>query len=282
MSKAKLEHNGNEITAEWIFLSPAAAKDWLARNVNIRKMNERRAKKYARDILKDQWNPNGESMKFDRHGNMIDGQTRCRAVELANKGIWTLVVKGVETTTNVDTGKSRTLSQILASLGHQSSAALAGAINYFYSYEQTQGFGRGGSIEAATYTDSLLFLETQPELLESLRHTMKTRTLFGRWSLHAALHYIFRMKTDKEFADKFYSELIEGFNMTAYSPLYHLREKLISAYRSESRLKPDPMAGMVIKAWNYWLDNRSIKVFKYNYANDGVPAIKGMDKEDWK
>jgi hypothetical protein len=61
------------------------------------------------------WQFNGESIKQDKDGNIIDGQHRLAAIASSSNSIITILVKGLskDSIKSIDTGKPRTASDVL-------------------------------------------------------------------------------------------------------------------------------------------------------------------------
>jgi hypothetical protein len=62
---------------------------------------------------------NGDTIRFDSHGTLIDGQHRLAAIVASNEGQVLLVVEGLDPTVfgTIDQGKPRTVANIIASTG---------------------------------------------------------------------------------------------------------------------------------------------------------------------
>jgi hypothetical protein len=260
-------------------ITPDMAQLWLLRNKNIRRLQESKLSLFAEAMSKDQWDLNGESIKFDKDGNLVDGQNRLTACVKANKSFTSAVAFGIDSAINVDRGKPRTVGQIIQAQEFAYDAnAMSAMINYLHAYKDegsagfvTVGHGR----HPLTLDDALRTAkENQQDLNYSIRATNKVKKIFNRYSLHAALHYLFCQTAGTALADQFYEGLITGLNLSSSDPVYHLREKLMKLKNNQIATPINAYAGMIIKGWNYFITGRSISNFKYTYAVDGVPEIK--------
>lgn len=263
-----------------VLVTPEMAANWLTRNKNIRSLEDATVLLYKENMLKGQWDFNGETVKFDKDGNMIDGQHRCTACVLSGKPFMTSVVYGVTSDINVDRGKIRKPDQIIKARGVSANPTIASAmISILHAYEDegSRGFATvGHGRHPLTMEDRVAFAEKESaNLNHSIVATDKTRKLFNKASLHAALHYIFADAVGRELADEFYSKLITGLDMNSNDPVYHLRERLLRAKREGGKqvTNINQYAGMIIKGWNYFITKRKIARFQFNYETDGVPAI---------
>ena len=73
-----------EPTVEIVDVSPGLAESWLARNPNNRNLRKAVLDAYARDIA-GRWTLASETVTFDVHGHMRDGQHRLNEAELPNR-----------------------------------------------------------------------------------------------------------------------------------------------------------------------------------------------------
>lgn len=105
---------------ETIKVTPEMAAEWLSANTdNNRKISRHLVNKYARDMMKGEWQQTGEAIKFDDQGHLIDGQHRLSAVVASKKNVPMLVVTGLknEVIQVVDTGRSRSAGDALTIAG---------------------------------------------------------------------------------------------------------------------------------------------------------------------
>lgn len=255
-----------EITPEW-------AESALALNKNFRNMTPLRYEKYRDEILNGRFKLNGETIKFDDSGRLIDGQNRLKAVVEARQPIKSLVVYGItqDAIPTIDVGQQRSLPQLLKSKNYEHPTILAGALGYVYRFEATGYFKTGDIISRE---ESLDFLKTHPTLIDAVRFTNHTWRLFNRWALHAAVYYTLSVKAGSELADQFYQPLMDGLNITSEeNPIYILREKLILEKSVESKMEQNAYAGLIIKAWNLWLTRGTVKQIRYKYHRENIPPI---------
>ena len=73
------------VSTEVITITPAVAADWLGKSNNVRGLNPHRARELALQMESNDWELNGESIKFDTKGDLVDGQHRLKACVMSNK-----------------------------------------------------------------------------------------------------------------------------------------------------------------------------------------------------
>lgn len=82
---------------------------------NYRRMNLSTVKIYAKDMKDGNWKENGETVKIDINGNLIDGQHRMQAIVDSGVSIEVIFVEGLDPSVadTIDIGRKRTIEQYL-------------------------------------------------------------------------------------------------------------------------------------------------------------------------
>lgn len=96
-------------------ITPEVATQMLATNIDRnRPISLARVEMYEHDMLSGKWLDNGETIKIDREGRLIDGQHRLRAIERSGVTLWMWVAHGVASNAfeTVDVGLTRTPRQL--------------------------------------------------------------------------------------------------------------------------------------------------------------------------
>ena len=65
------------VTTKLETITPAKAQKWLDKRADNRPMSEAYAKTLASAMTADEWEVNGETLKFNTNDDLIDGQHRC-------------------------------------------------------------------------------------------------------------------------------------------------------------------------------------------------------------
>ncbi len=107
MEKQKLQSKIEVIT-------PEIAKKYLSLSAGNRNLSPSNQRACERDISKGDWVLNGEAIKFNQSGKLVDGHHRLSAVVKTGKPIETLVVYGVADDIYIfDKGKPRSTTDTL-------------------------------------------------------------------------------------------------------------------------------------------------------------------------
>lgn len=82
---------------------------------NYRKINLGTVKIYAKDMKDGNWKENGETIKIDKNGNVIDGQHRLQAIVDSGVTIELIIIEGLDPSVadTIDIGRKRTIEQYL-------------------------------------------------------------------------------------------------------------------------------------------------------------------------
>jgi hypothetical protein len=75
-------------------------------------------------------------------------------------------------------------------------------------------------------------------------------------------------KHGEDITNLFFHQLITGVNLTPTSPVLLLRERAISWYSSKGIVSEQEKAALIIKAWNAYISNRSVKLLKYTRGGE--------------
>lgn len=259
-------------------VTPSIAELWLERNKNIRKFQASKINLFKQCMLDGKWDYNGETIKFNAEGNLVDGQNRLKACIEAGRSFRTSVVYGIESADNVDRGKPRSVGQLIQSLGIAYDSNIASAMtNFLFAYKITgeKSFSKPGlEAKQLTLDDAVEFVRDNiTDLNHSMSVTWRAKMLFNKCSLHAALHYLFSKTAGVALADEFYGGLISGTGLNANSPIYLLRERLLKIRSSGSQPNINPYAGLIIKAWNAFITGKPLTSLRFKYELEGMPKI---------
>lgn len=119
-----------QVTPEW------ALEVLAERNVNNRKADARRVRKYASDIINKRWHVINNGVGFFEDGTLADGQHRLLAVVETEKTVPMIVVYGVHpsATVAIDEGRPRSNADVGKILGMNVSNTALSASNYILEY----------------------------------------------------------------------------------------------------------------------------------------------------
>lgn len=176
-------------------ITPEIAAQLLKTNIERnRTISVGRVAMYEHDMLSGKWTENGETIKIDNEGRLIDGQHRLKAIERSGVTLWLWVAQGVtpESFENIDVGLSRTPRQIFnlsndAIKRHKTASAIpAFAFRVFTSRSK------------ATQAQMTEFVEQNRETLEWLYGAIKYADVASAFYLTTAIAMHLYGVPDKE------------------------------------------------------------------------------------
>lgn len=95
-------------------ITPEIAAAYLEHNMKNRSLSSSTVNAYAADMRAGNWQLNGEAIKFNKRGELIDGQHRLMAVVLSGVTISMVVIRDIDEDVNVmDYGRKRSITDIL-------------------------------------------------------------------------------------------------------------------------------------------------------------------------
>lgn len=187
---------GEKITAKVETITPEIAKTMLGENVNNRRISRDNVNLFAREIRNGEWRFNGEAIKFGKDGRLLDGQHRLLAVIAADKPLTTLVIRGLEDETQqtMDSGKTRTLGDVLTLRGEKNSTQLASLARAVYLADQLGMEAAAQNDLKPTRGEIISFIDQTPQLADVLAASRAFRSQSGDMmtsSMFASLWWTF-------------------------------------------------------------------------------------------
>jgi hypothetical protein len=247
------------------------ARAWFELNIiNNRGIRPSVVDAYARYMKAGRWILNGDPIRFDHDGKLIDGQHRLLAIIAADVPIKSFVVRdlGDEAFITLDSGIKRTMGDELTFDQEKNVIALGAALQQLMRYEA--GILDKGTALKATRHEQKDALARHGEIRDSIHYGQMTKAML-RHSLGTTLHYLFSRK-DRVLADEFFVKLAQGTNLKPDDPIYLLRERLMreNIKGGKTRLMPREVLALVIKAWNAKRKDETPRALKWRGQGEGA------------
>lgn len=252
--------------ARVIDLTPQMASAMLDKNVKNRKISNRNYSQLVRAMKNGEWELNGEAIKVDVDGFVLDGQHRLHAVVESGVTIRTFLVEGLPESTQdtMDTGKSRGLSDVLAIRGEKYHASIASIVRRVFLY-RSHGL-RAATIVSypTTVKETLRFFDSN----EWIRDLAAPCGRIGRAaklpsSLVGVLVVVFS-EIDKTDADDFFEKLSTGAGLAPNHPILVLRDTLRKLYDSKGAMNQTHLAAITVKAWNKYREGENASILRFS------------------
>ncbi len=248
-------------------VTPEKAEQWLKTNHRNRKLSRIVVNRYAGDMARGEWQWNGEAIKFDTRGRLLDGQHRLHAVVVSGIAIEIGVFRGMppETFQTLDTGKNRTPGDILSTYGHKNPNELGGAARLLYFYGDERWAERRVRM---TNTRLVKLLDAHPDLVACADAVMvkplKSRLLPG--SVNIFVYYC-ASQVDAEKANRFFRELASGRFTRGSDAVYTLRERLIETSQEYVKPSTNVKIAWTVVAWNHFYAGRKLSRLARTYTD---------------
>ncbi len=234
-------------------ISPMRAAEMLTDNVLNRKLSSPDVVKIVRDLKAGRWQFNGDAIRFDVQGFLLDGQHRLKACVASGVSIKTIVLRGLpsEVRRTIDSGSKRTIGQRLQMDGVINANATGACITTMCQIAQ-----RNIAL-VITPGEAEEVLAKHPDLTKSVMLCRRAFPLIN--SRLAALHYIGRYIGQREMADDFISVWRFGIPTYPGDAAHNAREKIMRTRGTSGALTPVNMARLVLHAFNLFLARKPVK-----------------------
>lgn len=260
-------------------ITPTIARELLQRNTGNRKLTESHVDFLAAEMKKGNWVFDGQPIRLTEGGALLDGQHRLNAIIKANVASEFLVVTGVplESFKVMDTGKSRSASDVLSIKGYEHYSTIAAAAKFLIYHNagnNSDGSATGGTNKISN-SSILEFVEKTPEITELAPEATKLYKAFAKITPSSHIlsyRYLFNQK-DSVKSKEFWYQVCYGLGLEASSPTKLLRDKLTKDKLSKASLPSREKKALIIKAWNAFRLGRTLHFLRWNKDNEPFPEI---------
>ncbi|HEY9372566.1 hypothetical protein [Streptomyces sp.] len=261
-----------------VTITPEIARGWLeTRNRDNRKMSLVVAARYAEAMKEGRWRLTHQGIAFDSEGFLLDGQHRLKAVDLAGIPVDFNVIPDCDrdTFSVLDVGHKRQANHLIDNPNGTIIAAAArfvGAIDG----SLTRNVQAKVYVAQADNDEVLAVIESWPELVE---WAPAARAVWGAARLTPSPHLALLAQAARtQHADlipEWVRGLTEGAGLARADARLHLRNRF---GREASRMERSSsnridVYSLIVRAWNYYVTNRSVSVLKVHRKGEDVPAV---------
>ncbi|MEO6082542.1 MAG: hypothetical protein ABIQ18_05480 [Umezawaea sp.] len=239
-------------------ITPELAARWLAEhNTHNRNLRGSAVAAYARDMAAGRWHTSGEAIKFATDGTLLDGQHRLVAITRTGVTVATFVVFGLDREAQdvMDSGRKRNASDALQLGGMRNVARLAAAARL--ALTRREGGAQGGT----TFTNAEVqqFIRDTPDFTEAVEFLGTSSRNLPLTPRVADYCFWLLYRIDPDDAYGFFTSLETLHNLGADSPILVLHRRLSGTYGAGRRISAEEQLSLVIRAWNYWRQGRTVQ-----------------------
>lgn len=262
-------------------INPKLAEALLATDEGNRISRESKIDQFTRAMQQGRWKDNGETIKLDQDGRLIDGAHRLRAIIKSGTTQTFSMALNVDRRyrDTIDRGTTRKIADDLKMDGDKNCTLTAAVCVARATWE------RGGrSVASFASGKTVLSIEEVRDMLRDfphIPHSVKHANRKGVSSVISAslvgfCHSLWYESSPEE-ADRFVDDLASGANMLPGDAVLALRNKLLRN-KSSSRptsYKRGELIAMLMTAWNNRIEGKdSQRIQRPKYAKKGTRKIK--------
>jgi len=258
------------------------AQRYIGKNVGNRPVSQGHLNLLIGRQRRAEWKTNGDSIRFDSNGDLRDGQHRLHMVMLTGIPIEAVVIRGIDPAAfiTMDTGKVRTITDVLAIKNEPSPKLLAWTLQWTYRYLADR---LNAKIES--HDVLLSVLDDHPAVHETVRFYQglsQPSGAPGHQPITLGCHYLFS-RVDRKKADDFIERYITGLRLEEENdPVGRLRGQIVGLAAARTRLlSSSQILGIIVRAWNRYYGGG--KTPKGNYQasprNAPRPKIEGFPEK---
>jgi len=263
LQKSTFEINGLKVKIALVDITPEVAESLLSKNSNNRTLSPSNVKFLTNEILNGNWQFDGQPIRIDYNGNLLDGQHRLNSIIKSGEIIKCFVIFGLrpETFKVMDTGKIRTASDVLSIEKISNSSYVATSLKLLDAIKA--GIYSGHKRRTLSNTEVLEYYENNMGISNSVNYVKSVSRNFKSIvsvSILSTLHYLFSEISESD-ANEFIGKLCSGSGLNENSPILVLRNKLIKANSSDkNKLTKKDIIGNIILGWNKYREGEEIKM----------------------
>ena len=268
-----------EMSFELETIDREKAQEYIAKNVANRPPSQAHLNILMGRQRRGEWRTNGDSIRFDSDGNLRDGQHRLHMVMLTGIPIEAVVIRGIdpESFVTMDTGKNRTINDVLSIRKEPNPRFLALALQWTYRYLADRMTGKIESHDLL-----LSVLEKHPSIHKTVAFysgLTQPSGAPGHPEITLATHFLFS-QVDRGEADDFIERYVTGLRLEeASDPVGRLRGQVISvATNPRVSLTPAQFFSLFVTAWNSKRSGRKAGKGAFNFPRRTPvrPKIEGF------
>lgn len=263
-------------------VTPELALQMLERHGPNRRVHPQRVDQYARDMKRGAWKENGETIKLDAEGRLVDGQHRLNAVVESGVPVRMAVAFNVpsDAMLTIDTGRPRGFADVTSIQGETNAIVLASVARWIFKYE-TDAMQQSESISHSELGD---VLNRHPRLRDSVHAVVCIKNRVAPPAPLAFVHYMAGRTAGSALADAFLFRVANGTDesgtgLPAGSPAFILRERLIGQRMVKSKLPTIEVVALMIRAWLYFRAGRTIKTLRWRAKGSAAEEFPRFEVE---
>jgi hypothetical protein len=266
--------------SEIVTVTPELAVEWLGKNTHNRPLSRSSVTALAQAIERGEWQISHQGLAFNQDGDLIDGQHRLAAIARAGIPVEILVTWDVPNSsfTVLDTGRKRTGRDTLSLANESNSTHLAAALRGLHLYRTAQEKQWTGASSMITNDQLLHLLEENPGIRQAVvRGIAINRSTKVTVTAASVGWYVTSQERPEIDQSDWYDGLVTGANLSQGDPRLTLRNTMLNLASGKAfRRRHDSREHLLyyLKAWNAWVEGRSIKLLRRSPGEQMPPVSR--------
>lgn len=255
------------------------AKEMLAKNTaGNRNISQPNVERYASDMITMDWIINGDTIKFSKEGELLDGQHRLTAIAESGEAQVLLIVWGLDKVAmaTIDAGRKRTYGDILKMRGVTNHTLVAALASRVWHWDHgNYGTVHVARIENAQHTASIPSSAQKDvimakyeaaygitfEAAAAFGHKASTRRK-GLSSSTYALAWVILSGINKDLREQFFHEvLVESKSPKSGYPIVALHNRLSNVVKGDGLDNVDQL-DMLFSVYNNWVKGKEMQFIR--------------------
>lgn len=268
------EHTWHEV------ITPERAKELLGINTSNRPQRPTTQQVLIRDLQRNNFIYNGDTIRISSENILLDGQNRLYACVKSGIPFVGLIVSNIspEAMKTIDVGSRRSHGQQL----HLRGIKNANQVSAILVKMAEMAYGQNNVTFSQHELDDLL--DQYPHVVEAAASCKKI--VAGCQSFVGAVYAIAIAQKHNDKAEKFVTVWREGIPVYQNCPVHLVREKIIGTIgKDKDKIQRLTMQRMIMSSWNKLLENKHPKkiqgfddVFVYGWDKNDLGFVKELEE----
>jgi ribosomal 50S subunit-associated protein YjgA (DUF615 family) len=245
-----------------VTVTPTLAAEFLSKNVERnRPIKKDIVMMYANDMSGGRWqSDNGETIKFDTNGFLIDGQHRLSAVLRSGVSIAMWVVTDIDhiSIKTIDTGAARTVGNIMHMDGEIDANKKAALVRNLL---KLKTHSCKFPLARPTASEQIEFYEANRDLIDRCYKIADHLARKSQVKIQASIIGSFLAMFDQSSIEEFFNQVCTGRNIEM-NVIHLLRDRLIRNLSAVAPLPKSSVEELILKAYVYFKEGRDVSVLK--------------------
>lgn len=278
-----MAHTDTPPKSQMVMIDAEKAITMLEQNTNNRPLNDWHVSNLAAQMSAGEWKFNGDAIRVDKDGHILDGQHRLWAIINSNTKHRMLVITGLDRDvfTTIDTGRKRSASDVLSIAGY-ANGNLLGAIARLVVVSELSsdwtGHRRRANNIAPSNEEVLRVVEENPRLIDVVKRISSADfKLVRKYTTATTVGFAYYWLTEIDFdeAERFFARLEYAENLSRNDPEALFRKRVM-----ESTHEVRGAAGvgvhrvkmaLMFKAWNMRREGKKGSLLRWT-PNEKFPT----------